>query len=156
MINMRTRNLVASIFLLFLCGGYAYLTVNLPTRAIENSTQPSFFPWVIVIFLTGLTLLLLIQVATSGKQPNIERRNQVPVKRLIYGLLLSLAYLFALPKLGFVAANIPLFGGLMYLYGERRPIWIGLGSIIISVMVFLVFRKIFQIILPVGVLGDIF
>ena len=156
MSNMRKRNLIAGVVMLLVCAGYAYLTANLPTRAIENSTQPSFFPWVIVIFLTGLTFLLLIQVAASGKQPNIERKNQVPVKRLIYGLLLSLAYMFALPKLGFVAANIPLFGGLMYLYGERRPIWIGLGSIIISVIVFLVFRKIFQIILPVGILGDVF
>ena len=153
---MRKRNLIAGVVMLLVCAGYAYLTANLPTRAIENSTQPSFFPWVIVIFLTGLTFLLLIQVAASGKQPNIERKNQVPVRRLIYGLLLSLAYLFALPKLGFVAANIPLFGGLMYLYGERRPLWIGLGSIIISVIVFLVFRQIFQIILPVGALGNIF
>ena len=156
MSNMRKRNLIAGVVMLLVCAGYAYLTANLPTRAIENSTQPSFFPWVIVIFLTGLTFLLLIQVAASGKQPNIERKNQVPVKRLIYGLLLSLAYMFALPMLGFVAANIPLFGGLMYLYGERRPLWIGLGSIIISVVVFLVFRKIFQIILPVGILGDVF
>ena len=156
MTNMRTRNLSASIFLLFLCGGYAYLTANLPTRAIENSTQPSFFPWIIVIFLTGLTILLLIQVTVSGKQPKIKRTHQLPVKRLIYGLLLSLAYLFALPKLGFVAANIPLFGGLMYLYGERSPLWIGLGSVIISVTFFLIFRQIFQIILPVGALGNIF
>jgi len=156
MTNMRTRNLLASIFLLFLCGGYAYLTANLPTRAIENSTQPSFFPWIIVIFLTGLTILLLIQVTVSGKQPKIKRTHQLPVKRLIYGLLLSLAYLFALPKLGFVAANIPLFGGLMYLYGERSPLWIGLGSVIISVTFFLIFRQIFQIILPVGALGNIF
>ena len=153
---MRKRNLIAGVVMLLVCAGYAYLTANLPTRAIENSTQPSFFPWVIVIFLTGLTFLLLIQVAASGKQPNIERKNQVPVRRLIYGLLLSLAYLFALPKLGFVAANIPLFGGLMYLYGERRPLWIGLGSIIISVIVFLVFRQIFQIILPVGILENFF
>ena len=156
MTNMRTRNLLASIFLLFLCGGYAYLTANLPTRAIENSTQPSFFPWIIVIFLTGLTILLLIQVTVSGKQPKIKRTHQLPVKRLVYGLLLSLAYLFALPKLGFVAANIPLFGGLMYLYGERSPLWIGLGSVIISVTFFLIFRQIFQIILPVGALGNIF
>ena len=156
MTNMRARNLFASIFLLFLCGGYAYLTATLPTRAIENSTQPSFFPWMIVIFLTGLTILLLIQVAVSGKQPKIERTHQLPVKRLIYGLLLSLAYLLALPKLGFVAANIPLFGGLMYLYGERSPLWIGLGSVIISVSVFLVFRQIFQIILPIGAIGNIF
>ena len=156
MSNMRKRNLIAGVVMLLVCAGYAYLTANLPTRAIENSTQPSFFPWVIVIFLTGLTFLLLIQVAASGKQPNIERKNQVPVKRLIYGLLLSLAYLFALPKLGFVAANIPLFGGLMYLYGERSPLWIGLGSVIISVTVFLIFRQVFHIILPVGALGYIF
>ena len=83
MSNMRKRNLIAGVVMLLVCAGYAYLTANLPTRAIENSTQPSFFPWVIVIFLTGLTFLLLIQVAASGKQPNIERKNQVPVKRLI-------------------------------------------------------------------------
>jgi len=151
---MRTRNLVASIFLLILSGGYAYLTANLPTRAIENTTQPSFFPWIVVVFLSGLSVILLVQASTSKINPDIESKNTIAVKRITWGLLLVLAYLFTLPTLGFVLANIPLFGGLMYLYGEYRPLWIVLGSSIISVVIFFIFRNIFQIGLPVGVLGE--
>ena len=154
MTNMRTRNLVASIFLLILSGGYAYLTANLPTRAIENTTQPSFFPWIVVVFLSGLSVILLVQASTSKINPDIESKNTIAVKRITWGLLLVLAYLFTLPTLGFVLANIPLFGGLMYLYGEYRPLWIVLGSSIISVVIFFIFRNIFQIGLPVGVLGE--
>ena len=154
MSNMRARNLVASIFLLILSGGYAYLTAHLPTRAIENTTQPSFFPWIDVVILIGLSVILLVQASVSKINPDIQSKNTIAVRPIVLGLLLALAYMFTLPTLGFVLANIPLFGGLMYLYGETRPVWIVLGSSIISVVTFLIFRNIFQIGLPIGLLGE--
>ena len=45
--GMRKRNLTAGAVLIVLGVVFAYLTSQLPTRAIENATQPSFFPWVI-------------------------------------------------------------------------------------------------------------
>ncbi|MFP6710300.1 MAG: tripartite tricarboxylate transporter TctB family protein [Rhodospirillales bacterium] len=155
MSNMRTRNLIAAIVLLFLCAGYAYLTAHLPTRAIENTTQPSFFPWVITFCLAVLSLFLLAQ----GLLPIVSTKTpagvDVPAKRLVFGLILSIAYLIALPILGFAGANIPLFAGLMMLYGERRPIWIIGGSVLISLFVFYLFREGFQILLPAGILDGI-
>ncbi|HIC28963.1 MAG TPA: hypothetical protein EYO85_05910, partial [Rhodospirillales bacterium] len=57
-----------------------------------------------------------------------------------------------LPSLGFLVASVPFFGGMMAVYGERRPLWLVLGSIGVSVGLFYLFRLGFTIYLPVGVL----
>jgi len=156
MSNMRTRNLLAGITMLLLCAGYAYLTANLPSRDIQNSTQPSFFPWVIVGCMSLLSFTLMVQ----GLIPRFNREILVPSdiasKRMAIALLLAIAYMIALPWLGFVAANIFLFAGLTYLYGEVRPLWIVVSSILISVFVFMVFREVFQIRLTAGILEGLF
>jgi hypothetical protein len=153
--NMRTRNLIAGIILLLLCAVYAYLTAHLPTRNIENTTQPSFFPWVITFCLTGLSISLLLQGVLPVFASKASAVTGVPIKRLLFGLTLTLVYLIALPALGFIAANIPFFAGLMYLYGERRPGWIVGGSVFTSLVIFGLFREAFQIRLPAGILEGI-
>ena len=153
--NMRTRNLIAGIILLLLCAVYAYLTAHLPTRNIENTTQPSFFPWVITFCLTGLSISLLLQGVLPVFASKASTVIDVPIKRLLFGLTLTLVYLIALPTLGFIAANIPFFAGLMYLYGERRPVWIVGGSVFTSLFTFGLFREAFQIRLPAGILEGI-
>ena len=155
MSNMRTRNLIAGIILLVLCAGYAYLTAHLPTRAIENTTQPSFFPWVITICMAVLSLALTAQGLLPITNTETPKAITVPIPRLVLGLILSVAYFVALPSLGFVAANILFFAGLMYLYGERRPLRIAVGSIFISLIVFFLFREVFQILLPSGILQGV-
>jgi len=150
--NMRTRNLVAAIVLLLLSIVYGYLTANLPTRAIENTTQPSFFPWIIVVCAALLLLSLFAQGLKVGADDSVVASLGVPRIRLICGLVLSVVYLAALPNLGFPASNIPLFAGLMMLYGERRPLWIIGGSVVATMILFYLFREIFQILLPSGIL----
>ena len=140
MSNMRTRNLIAGIILLVLCAGYAYLTAHLPTRAIENTTQPSFFPWVITICMAVLSLALLAQGLLPIANTETPKAIKVPIHRLVSGLILSVAYFVALP---------------MYLYGERRPLRIVAGSILISLIVFFLFREVFQILLPSGILQGV-
>ena len=152
MSNMRTRNFVAAIVLLLLSIVYGYLTANLTTRAIENTTQPSFFPWLIVACAALLSLSLFAQGLLAGAGDSLVAPLGVPRKRLIYGLVLSVVYLAALPSLGFPAANLPLFAGLMMLYGERRPFWIIGGSVVVTMVLFYLFREVFQILLPAGIL----
>jgi putative tricarboxylic transport membrane protein len=155
MSDMRTRNLIAAIILLSFCAAYAYLTANLATRAIENTTQPSFFPWVVVACLTILSIALLIQSFLPSIATNTPKPLGVPAKRLVYGLLLAIAYLVLLPILGFAGANIPFFAGLMVLYGERNILKIVFSSIAISLFVFYLFREAFQILLPSGILENL-
>ena len=156
MFSMKKRNLVASLFLFLFCAGYAYSTYQLPTRAIENSTQPSFFPWLIVVFLFVLTLSLLIQSLFYKNTDKVENKKTLGYKISAYACILSISYLILLPILGFVFANILLFGGLMILYKEKRAIFVLTYSIAIPLVIFLIFKKIFSISLPVGILGGLF
>ena len=133
---MRTRDLFASIVFLFVCAGYAYNTSNLPTRDIEGSTQPSFFPWIITFCLASLSLLLLVYSLTTKESRTKEDGEQFPLKRIIAGIFLTISYLTFLPKLGFLIANTLLFGGLMILYGEGKVLKILIGSIGVSVIIF--------------------
>jgi len=155
MSNMRTRNLLSSIVLLALSAGYGFMTANLPTRAIENSTQPSFFPWVVTVCLLILSAMLFLQGVLPMTNTGTPKKMDIPAWRTSFGLIAALAYLAALPDLGFLLANILLFAVLMWLYGERRPLWLGIGSVVIPVVVFFLFREAFQIRLPSGVLGGI-
>ena len=153
--NMRKRNLIASLCLLFFCAGYAYLTAHLATRAIENTTQPSFFPWVITSCLTILSICLLVQSFIPKMSQSVPKGSGIPLNRLILALLLAIIYLALLPTLGFVGANILLFSGLMYLYGERTLTKNLTASFMMSAIIFYIFREIFQIRLPAGILESV-
>ena len=153
--NMRKRNLIASLGLLLFCAGYAYLTAHLATRAIENTTQPSFFPWVITSCLTILSFCLLAQSFIPNMSQSVPKGLGIPLNRLILALLLAIIYLALLPTLGFVGANILLFSGLMYLYGERTLTKNLIASFVVSTIIFYIFREIFQIRLPAGILESV-
>mgnify|MGYP000347919595 CR=1 FL=1 len=153
--NMRTRNIIAAIILLILGVGYAYLTAHLPSRDIANTTDPSFFPWVLAVCFLVLSGALLFQTflpVDLGRLPSIPA---IPVSKYAAGFVTFIVYMALLPTLGFVVANILFFAVLMIIYGERRPLWIAAGSIGLSLVLFFLFREIFQIRLPAGVLGGI-
>ena len=149
---MRKRNLISAVVLLMVSIAYGFLTANLPTRAIENSTQPSFFPWVIAVCLFILSFTLLVQGVLALGNTRTPAPITIPSWKSGLGLISAIAYLIVLPELGFVLANIFIFAILMWLYGERRPVRLAAGSILIPLAIFLIFRELFQIRLPSGVL----
>jgi putative tricarboxylic transport membrane protein len=152
---MGARNILAAIVLIVLGIVYGALAARLPTRQIDQTTEPSFFPFVVVACVLALSIALLIQgiraranEAATGATPPARGAKG----RAVAALGLAVAYLALLPSLGFLAANIPFFAGLMILFGERRPIWIVVGALGVPVVLFYLFRDVFQILLPAGVL----
>lgn len=153
---MRRRNVIAALVLLALGAAYAALTAQLPTRGIDNTTEPSFFPWVVVVCLMLLSGALLVQGLRVPDTVHPAADKSKGVGRLyLAGFLAFVVYLALLPYLGFVAANVPFFAVLMILYGERRALWVITGSVIISLVLFFLFREIFQIRLPAGILSGV-
>ena len=153
--TMRKRNLIAAAVLIAIGIGYAILSVQLPTRNIENATGPSFFPLVVVTCFLILSVSLAVQgvlAAALGKVPTLAN---ISFGKYGWAFAAAVLYLAALPWLGFIAANIPLIGVLMILYGEKRPAWVVGGSLVISLAVFFLFREVFQIQLPSGVLDGV-
>ena len=152
---MRKRNLISAAILIALGIGYAILAVQLPTRNIENATGPSFFPLVVVTGFLILSASLLVQAMLPAELGKVPALVKISPAKFGWAFAAAVIYLAALPWLGFIAANIPLFAVLMILYGEKRPAWVIGGSLMISIAVFFVFREVFQIHLPAGILGGV-
>lgn len=152
---MKQRNLIAALVLLAFSGGYAYMTANLPDRGIENMTEPSFFPWIVTTLLLTLTSILLVQSLLPSQAAAAWALSAAAKSKVAQVLGLFAVYVAVLPSLGFLVASVPFFGGMMAVYGERRPLWLVLGSIGVSVGLFYLFRLGFTIYLPVGVLKGI-
>ncbi len=156
---MRRRNIIAAVVLLALGLGYGALTTQVPIRNLPGTPGPSFFPWINTFVLLALSLALLVQ-ALMAKPPKSSAQPADPKItterwRAIWALGGFVAYLIVLPGLGFVLATIPFFALLMVLFGERRWLWVVIGSIGITVSLYVLFRHGFSIFLPVGVLPDL-
>ena len=148
---MKQRNIIAAIFLLAIGLGYAYMTANLETRDIKDFSEPSFFPWIITTIFLVLSVSLLIQ-GLRASHNSVEAKLWESPGLAVIALVAFFCYLIILQNLGFLASSIPFFGLLMWLYGERRPWFVAIGSIVIPVLLYFLFRNVFRIILPSGVL----
>ena len=149
---MKQRNLIAALVLLAFSGGYAYMTAHLPARGIENMTEPSFFPWIVATLLLMLTSILLVQSLLPGPAAATWNLSAAARSKVAQVLGLFAVYVAVLPSLGFLVASVPFFGAMMAVYGERRPVWLVLGSFGVAVGLFYLFRLVFTIYLPAGVL----
>ena len=152
---MRSRNISAALVLIALGIGYGYLTAGLPKRSLPHTPDPSFFPWIITACLLVLAVILLVQGLAAPREARDARAGAPPLRAPTVFLVVFAAYVAVLPYAGFLAASIPFFAVLMALYGERRWIAIGAWSLVVPVLVVLVFRHVFQVPLPRGVLAGI-
>ena len=149
--SMGHRNLAAGIVLLAAGIGYGFATGQLPDRTLPDTPGPAFFPWLIALGLIGLSAVLIIQGLIAVRQRGEEFSGYRLPGRGWLALGGFAAYLLLLPYAGFVFASVPFCGGLVVLYGERRPVIALAAAILIPVLLFLVFSSGFQVLLPRGV-----
>ncbi len=155
---MRRRNIIAAAALLVLTIGYGALTTLLPERSLPDTPGPPFFPWVNTVILFALSVGLLLQGILGKTENGIEQPPMDLTQRwqTVWALGTFVLYLMILPGLGFLVATTPFFAVLMVLYGERRWLWITLGSIAMTVFLYVLFRHGFNVFLPRGVFPDLF
>lgn len=149
---MRNRNIIAGIVLLGIGLGYGVLTSQLPVRTLPHTPDPSFFPWLNTGFILVLAAALLLQAYLARENAEESIDGISPGRSVIVALTLGAFFLYVivLPIAGFLLATIPFFAILMLLFGERRPVWVASGSILLPVLLFVVFRHGFGVFLPRG------
>jgi putative tricarboxylic transport membrane protein len=127
------------------------MTALLPNRGLPNTPGPAFFPWLITVGLVLLSVILLVQsLARERPEPTQAPASKGSVRQLIM-LGVFGAFLVLLPVVGFLAAAVPFFAGLMWLYGERNRLALTLVAIAAPVTVFYIFRVGLNILLPTGI-----
>ena len=89
----------------------------------DGSIKPDTVPNAIAAFLVVCGILLAIK---SGERTKRDSRELILV--LLYLAIIS-AGLFAISHLGFLIVSPFLALAIMLIFGERRPIWLGLGCV---------------------------
>ncbi len=149
--SITRRDAIAGAILFVIGVTYGLLTVDLPNRSLPNTPGPAFFPRLITVGLIVLSMALLVQSVVRGGGDSQYVRSDRSASKSLLALTLFLVYLILLPYAGFLAASVPFFAALMWLYGKRNLLVLALASIVIPVGLFYIFRLGFQILLPTGV-----
>ncbi len=151
---MRRKNIIAAIVLMAFAVVYGGLTAFLPVRTLPNTPDSAFFPWIITVIIAALSFWLLVR--GLKQEPTEPRSEEKPDRRLaVWALGVFAVYLALMPKLGFILATLPFFAIMMFLYGERRAVWIGVGTVSATFLMYVLFRHGFGVFLPRGLLAGI-
>ena len=148
---MKKVNVILAELLIGLGIFYAYLAANLPDRNLPNTLGSAFMPWVLVGCLLFLSLLLLIKTV-FGSTP--EQFDFSISAKEGFGVVFLTVCVFAYVKLmiliGFVLATPIFLALLMLITGSRKWKEIIMVSIFATFSIYLLFQKLFQVILPRG------
>jgi len=148
---MKKVNVILSALLIGFGIFYAYLTANLPDRNLPNTLGGDFMPWVLVGCLLLLSLLLLIKTV-FGDSPEQFDFSISPKEG--FGVIFLTVCVFAYVKfmilIGFVLATPVFLALLMLITGSRKWKEIVVVSLFATFGIYLLFQKIFQVILPRG------
>lgn len=108
----------------------------------DGSIRPDTVPNAIAIFLVACGILLALK---SGEQAKSGAHELVMV--LVYLAVIS-AGLFAMSRFGFAIVSPFLALVIMLIFGERRPIWLGLGCVGMPAAIWLLVVQILERPLP--------
>jgi putative tricarboxylic transport membrane protein len=148
---MKKVNVILAALLIGLGIFYAYLAANLPDRNLPNTLGSDFMPWVLAGCLLLLSLLLLIKTV-FGSTPEQFDFSISPKEG--FGVIFLTVCVFAYVKLmiliGFVLATPVFLALLMLITGSRKWKEIIMVSIFATFSIYLLFQKLFLVILPRG------
>ena len=147
---MMSPNKVAAFILIAVSIGYGYLTSQLPQEGISGEPGQALFPWLLIVCLLLLSGVLLIQDIRGKTLPKRFFKITPAGIRSVIGLVLVFAYLCFLPYAGFLISTSFFFGSIMWMSGERRPLWLIGFSCAIPLFLLFIFQWVFQIPLPKG------
>ena len=153
---MRKYNYILSVILIAVGVIGIYMAVNFETRS-GNAGDPgaAFWPTMLCSGLILCSVILLIQTllesrkAAGNEEPLIDFHSPgVHCVFLIFAIMIAYAVIMSL--FGFIVATLLFVVAVMLAMGERRPVWIGLTTVGITVFIYTVFTVIMGVVLPQG------
>lgn len=155
---MRKYNTIISLVLIAIGAMGIYMALNFEARG-GNVGDPgaAFWPILLCCGLIFTSALLLVQTMIEGKkaagpeEPLIDYRSAgVHCVFIIFGIMIGYAIL--LYYFGFIIATLVFVVCTMLAMGERRPLWLGLTTVGITGLIYVLFALIMNVVLPKGIL----
>ncbi len=131
----------------------AYFAWKLPLGTFQRP-GPGFFPLFLAFVLGPLALLLLISssMAVPGKKEETVHPPKGDRRKILYILGSLLVYAFCFDKCGFLISTF-LFFLLLKPLVQRSWGYVLSGSVLVTVLSYLIFDTLLQSQLPKGILG---
>jgi putative tricarboxylic transport membrane protein len=148
---MKKVNVILAALLIGFGIFYGYLAAHLPDRNLPNTLGSDFMPWVLAGCLLFLSLLLLIKTVFGGSPEQLDYSISPKEGFGVIGLTACVfAYVKLMNLIGFILATPIFLALLMLITGSRKWKEIVMVSIVATFIIYLLFQKIFQVILPRG------
>jgi len=141
---LKNQDTILGVFLVILSSSGIVASLSLPEQGVSN-VSPGFYPMILFILL-GLCSLGVLWKGIKSKAE--YRFPQFKWGKVIPFTILIIIYSFSLKWVGFVIATIGFFLLAMWTLGERNK-WKLVGIPLLSTLViYVVFVHLFQILLP--------
>ncbi|MCX7560232.1 tripartite tricarboxylate transporter TctB family protein [Sulfitobacter sp. F26204] len=116
-------------FVLFALALWLYLIPTQIETVDYGAIRPKTLPQILAVILGLFGALLMIKPADGTDL------SQVPWAKTIMIIAVLVAGLWLVVELGFVYSATPLALTLIFLMGERRPLWISIGGFVIPALI---------------------
>ena len=142
---------------------FAWVQTGSIKTAKNAAVQPSTFPRIMIIGMAVFTVILLVQSVykllrmkdddpLAKKAESMNFIKDKGVLAALFVILLCALYVWGFRTLGYVLVSMILSGIIMWLIGVRKPVQLVLISVLVPLGMWLVFYKLLQVNIPMGVL----
>ncbi|HEY8567421.1 MAG TPA: tripartite tricarboxylate transporter TctB family protein [Beijerinckiaceae bacterium] len=140
--------------LLGFAGVVLWQTASIPISPIYAKVGPTIFPYLTAFGLLGLALLLLVQAARGGWQPEEEQAFTPEWRAIAFVVAGLVANVALIVPLGFTAASTLLFVLVTYGFGSRRPVRDALIGFVFAIVAYFGFAKTLSVNIGAGLVED--
>ena len=148
------KDFIPGAIILVVCGGLFYLTTQFETDPLgmTQGMPATYMPRLVLTIIASLAVLMIVQGVLAGK---VERKDAPPLKMWSTAIILGIA------AATFETIGVPLafFGVCVvipYLWGARNYLAICIFAVALPAAIFIVFRGVLGLRLPLGPLSFLF
>lgn len=149
---MRKLNVLTGIVCIFLSLFVISKAMHFEETLIGNDyTGPSFFPIATSVIMIALSAALIVSSLFLMPKELDTTLNPANLKQPVVGVVVMFLYVLGLETLGFIVATALMAAVMLVIFRVRKVQSLVLYPVILSVVVFFVFRKLLMIDLPQGI-----
>jgi putative tricarboxylic transport membrane protein len=149
---VKKGNMIISIILILIGIFVLFEISSFPSYEGGTITGPDFFPRILALTIIGLSLILFISTFISKDESKTGLFDIYAIKAYIT-MVSILAYMVALNIIGFIFATPLFLFGLVRFYGMKHYPKLVLVSIVITGIIYSVFKLLLAVPLPTGIIG---
>jgi len=155
---MRTQNFFVGMFSLVLGIAIIFLSRDMPMFDENGILGERFWPYALAWLFIGLGVIQWISIYLQRNTADSEKADlsSYPVRKAYGVTVLMVIYAVALCFAGFIASSVILIPAIMWVMGERRPLFLAITTALIVLCIYVSFEVVFNSPLPESIFSESF